>query len=166
MIPLLVLLALRLAPPKIALLMLPFALLTDLDHWIGVPRATFHNIFVTLPALALWYHWRNEHPHRATYAGTAAYYLASAVAMDIFAGGVVLFYPLLNTNFLVDCRVLVRTETHELIPICNPETEAGAPALSEIFTWISPFEVAMVAWTLAVAATVLAVRWYRYREET
>lgn len=165
LIPLLVLLALRLAPPKVALLMLPFALFPDLDHWVGVPRATLHNLFIPLLATALWYRWRHTHVQRAKHAAVAAYYLASAVLMDMFAGGVVLLSPFLNRTFLVDCRVLVRTETHELIPICNPETEAGAPTIAEIYTWISPFEVAMVAWTLAVVLVVFAARWYRSRDE-
>ncbi len=165
LIPLLLLLALRLAPPKAAILMLPLALVHDLDYWIGAHRALLHNAFVVVPALALWWHWRHDEPARATYAGVAAYYLASHLLMDLFVGGIVLLYPLLNVTLRMNCRVLVRTETNELIPMCNPETQAGPPTVAEIYTWISPFEVSMVAWTLAVALAVLGARWWRGRKE-
>lgn len=163
LIPLLVLLAFRLAPPKAALLLVPLALVHDVDYWIGAHRALLHNIFIVVPAIALWYHWRDEHPKRATYAGVAAYYLASHLVMDLFVGGAVLLYPILNLTLRMNCRVLVRTETDEIIPICNPETEAGAPTVAEIYTWISPFEISMVAWTLLVLVGVMGVRWWRSR---
>ncbi len=164
MIPLLVLLALRMAPARVALLMLPFTLIHDIDYWIGTHRATLHNIFVVLPALFLWYKWRNEPPQRATYAGVSAYYLASHVFLDLFAGGVVLLYPLWNMNIYLNCRVLVETATDTIIPTCTTELGRGAPTVVDVYTWISPFEISIVVWSLGMLGGLYALRWYRERD--
>lgn len=165
LIPPLVLLAAHVYPRRVALLALPFTLLPDLDHFVGIPRATGHTILWIGVAALAWYLWREVRPRASMYAGAAAYYLSSHVVMDTFAGGVVPLWPVWNRTVLVDCRVLVDTETYELMPRCNPETFGGAPTVVEVFTWISPFEVAMVAWTAVALGAVLAIRWWRSREE-
>lgn len=164
LIPPLVLLALHVVPRRVALLSAPATFFADLDHFVGIPRATGHTLlFVAVAALA-WYGWRELRPKASMYAGAVTYYLASHVVMDTFAGGVVAFWPVWNRTFLVDCRVLVETETNRLMPICNPETYGGTPTIAEVYTWISPFEVAMVAWTAVALAVVFGVRWWRDRD--
>lgn len=160
LIPLLLLLAFRLVPPRVALWTLPFTWLPDLDFWVGIHRATSSNLMLLIPGLVAWYGWRKTRPTWAPYAAAATFYVASHLLMDVFAGGVVLLWPFVDTTFLVDCRVVVETATGRLIPICNPETMAGPPQVSEYFLWISPFEIAMVAAVAAVGLGVVGYRWY------
>lgn len=164
LIPPLLLLAFRLVPPRVALWTLPLTWMPDLDFWLGVHRATTSNLFILIPGLVAWYRWRSTRPGWSPYAAAGTYYLASHLLMDVFAGGIVPLWPFVDVTFLIDCRVVVETATGDLIPICNPETHGGAPQVAEFFTWISPFEVAMVSVTAAVALAVFAYRWYSGRQ--
>lgn len=165
LIPLLVVLALRLAPPRVALTMLPFAWLPDLDFWIGVHRATTSNIFILLPTLYLWYRWRQNEPERALYAGIATFYLASHLAMDLFAGGIVPFWPLWGQTIFWHFLIQINTQTGETDVTNEPGTHEGAPQVVEVFTWLSPVEAAMLAFTLAAVVVTLGWRWYQRRGE-
>lgn len=163
--PILLLLALRLAPPKVALWMLPFTFLPDLDFWLGVHRATTSNVFILLPGLYLWYRWRQSDPNKAIYPAVATYYLASHLLMDIFAGGVVLFWPLWDQNFFWFVQIVVNTQTGEPDITSDPGTSSGAPQVAEFFQWVSPFEAAMLALTLVAVGGTLAYRWWKARQE-
>lgn len=163
LIPPLVLLAVHVVPRRVALTTAPLTFLADLDHFVGIPRATGHSLLIVAVAAVAWYGWREVRPRASLYAGAATYYLASHVVMDTFSGGVVAFWPFWNRTFLVDCRVLVETETKRLMPRCNPETYGGTPTIVDVYTWISPFEVAMVAWTALALGAVAAIRWWRVR---
>lgn len=165
LVPLLVVLALRLAPPRVALTMLPFTWLPDLDFWIGVHRATTSNVFILLPTLYLWYRWRQDRPDRARYAAIATIYLASHLVMDLFAGGIVPFWPLWDETVFWHFLIQINTQTGETDVTNQPGSHEGAPEVVEVFTWLSPLESAMLAFTgLAVAGT-LAWRWYKRRGE-
>ncbi len=160
LIPLLLLLALRLTSVRVALLMLPFTWLADLDYWFGFHRATTSNIFWLLPFLLAWYLWREHRPTWAPYAAVASYYLASHMILDIFAGGVVLFWPLWDQTFFWQILVLVNTQTGETDVVNDPGSFEGVPEVAEVFAWISPFEAAMLALTvIVVGATLLYRHW-------
>lgn len=161
LIPLLLLLALRLAEPKQALAALPFTWLPDLDFWLGVHRATTSNVFILLPTLYLWWRWREDKPAWSTYAGLATFYLGSHLIMDLFAGGIVPLWPLLDTTVFWHFLIQVNTETGQPDVTSNPGTHEGAPQVVEVFTWLSPIEAAMLALTVVATAGVLA---WRYRE--
>ncbi len=163
LVPILLLLALRLAPPKAALLMLPFTFFPDLDFWVGVHRATTSNIFILLPGLLLWYWWRQQGDDRAIYPAVATFYLASHLLMDIFAGGVVLFWPVWDRNFFWLIQIVVNTQTGEPDIRSDPGTSQGAPQVAEFFQWVSPFEAAMLALTVVAVAGTLAYRWWQQR---
>lgn len=165
LIPLLVILALRLAPPRVALLTLPFTWLPDLDFWLGIHRATTSNVFILLPTLYLWYRWRQTQPERATYASTATIYLASHLVMDLFAGGIVPFWPLWGETVFWQFLIRINTQTGETDVVNEPGSHEGAPQVVEWFTWLSPIEAAMLAFTVAAVALTLGWRWYKRRGE-
>ena len=111
---------------KPALLLLPFGLISDLDSFVGVHRATLHNVFVLiLPLLSMLIYKRfrmTAIPDR--YFVFASLLLASHIALDAFYNGVFLFYPVVEKSY-------------------NPEfwfglTETG---LHVFFTWIVPGNV-------------------------
>lgn len=111
---------------KPALLLLPFGLISDLDSFVGVHRATLHNVFVLiLPLLGLYIYKRFKMttiPNR--YFAFASLLLASHIALDAFYNGVFLFYPVVEKSY-------------------NPEfwfglTETG---LHVFFSWIVPGNV-------------------------
>ena len=111
---------------KPALLLLPFGLVSDLDSFVGVHRATLHNLFIIfVPLLVLVVYKKlkgSTIPDR--YFAFASLLLASHIALDAFYNGVFLFYPVVEKSY-------------------NPEfwfglTETG---LHVIFTWIMPGNV-------------------------
>lgn len=166
LIPLLLLLAFRLVPVRAALWMLPFTWLPDLDFWIGVHRATTSNVFILIPGLIALYRWRQTRPDWVPYAGAATFYLASHLVMDVFAGGVVLFWPIWDQTFFWHILVQINTQTGEPDITADPGTFEGAPQVVEVFTWISPFEAAMLALTLLVTAGYLGWRWISTTERS
>lgn len=163
LVPILLLLALRLARPKVALWMLPFTFLPDLDFWIGIHRATFSNIFILVPFALGWYLYKDHRPSWSPYFGVATYYLASHLVMDLFAGGVVVFWPIWDQNFFWFVQIVVNTRTGERDVTSDPGTSPGAPEVTEFFRWLSPIEAAMLALTLVVVAGTLAYRWWQRR---
>lgn len=165
LIPLLLILALRLAPPKVALATLPFTWLPDLDFWLGIHRATTSNVFILLPTLYLWYRWREAQPQRAQYAAIATLYLASHLIMDMFAGGIVPFWPLWDYTVFWHFLIQINTETGEPDVTNDPGTHEGAPQVVEVFTWLSPIEAAMLAVTAVAVVGTLGWRWYKRRGE-
>lgn len=164
LIPPLLLAALRLAPNRAILWMLPFTLLPDVDYFVGVHRAWTGNVFILLPALYLWHRWRETEPVRAGYAAVAAFYLGSHLFMDVFAGGTVLFWPIWDQNVFLFFEVIIDTETNQPITNVGAGTEAGAPQVARFFRWISAFETAMAAMTAVTLAG--AWLWRRTRRET
>ena len=75
--------------PKYILLLSIFAVLPDIDMLI-VHRATFHNIFTLLIPL-LGYAIINRQIF-----GIISFYILSHFILDIFSGGIHLFYPISN----------------------------------------------------------------------
>lgn len=164
LVPLLLVLALRLAPPKAALAMLPFTWLPDLDFWIGVHRATTSNVFILLPTIYLWWRWRKTRPTRSMLAGLATFYLASHLIMDLFAGGIVPFWPLSNRTVFWFFLIQINTQTGERDITNEVGTQEGAPQVVEVFTWLSPTEAAMLALTVFAVGTTLAWQHWPWRD--
>jgi len=118
---------------KPALLLLPFGLISDLDSFVGVHRAAFHNVFVLiLPLLGMFIYKRFKMttiPDR--YFAFASLLLASHIALDAFYNGVFLFYPVVEKSY-------------------NPLfwlglTETG---LRAFFTWIVPGKVGELVYVI------------------
>ncbi|MGH7337714.1 MAG: hypothetical protein ACREI7_09055, partial [Myxococcota bacterium] len=128
-------------------------------------RAVTSNVFVPLAGAAVWQWCRVKRPDRAIYAAVATYYLASHLLMDLFAGGIVLFWPVWDQNFFFHFEVVVDTLTNRPITDFEAGTEPGAPPVARYFQWISAFETAMVALTVATLLVVLALRRARRQRE-
>jgi len=81
---------------KYVLLLLPFAMLPDIDHFIPyAPRVVYHNVFLLVPPLIIAVYGL-EIKNKVLYdvALMAGFCLFSHLVLDFFNGGVALFYPL------------------------------------------------------------------------
>lgn len=151
LIPPLLLLATRRFPPRLVLALLPLSLLPDVDFFVPPHRALFHSAFLVAALLALWWHWRGTLAGRAAACLVGAYYLGSHSLMDLFAGGVVPFWPLSDTNFYFDAYVLIDTGTLEFFPTLQPGTEPGVPTVSPLYEAFNGDHAAIVALSLVVS---------------
>jgi hypothetical protein len=86
---------------KYVLLLLPLAVVPDIDSLATQHRVLLHNIFIPL-LLILFSLIMKE---KRTLFVIAAVYFASHVFMDMFGGGVVLFYPVYNQMAFVDASL-------------------------------------------------------------
>jgi len=86
---------------KYVFLLLPLALLPDFDTFAVQHRALLHNIFIPL---ILGLCGLASTKYRAIFIIASAY-IASHVLLDLFAGGVVLFYPIYNGMAFVDASL-------------------------------------------------------------
>lgn len=145
---------------QLVLLLLPVSHLPDLDFFVGVHRASLHNVFLPAALLGLAWRWRDD-PVRQPWVeplliGFA--YLASHAVMDLFVGGVVPFWPVLDTTFLIDVQVLVDTRTLETEAVLAPASHEGAPQVSPIYEFLSGTDVA-VLFLAALVGLLALVRW-------
>jgi len=73
------------------------SVLIDLDHFIGVERATFHNIFITflipLAIVLLTFIFKTKYDVKG-FAILLLIFLSSHLVLDLFPGEIALFYPL------------------------------------------------------------------------
>lgn len=118
---------------KLALFLLPFGLLSDLDSFIGVHRGTLHNLFILfVPLLVLVVYRRLKgSTMKEKYFFFASVLLASHVFLDAFYNGVFLLYPFSEKSY-------------------NPLfwfglTETG---LRAFFTWIVPGNVGELVYVI------------------
>ncbi len=95
---------------KLILLLLPLAVISDFDTFVTQHRALLHNIF--LPLLLFLFGWAMKEKRTVFFIGGV--YLASHVVMDMFGGGVVLFYPFYDRLAFVDAS-LQMNQANELI---------------------------------------------------
>jgi len=99
------------------------ALLIDLDHFIGIERATFHNILITIliPLILLFlsFHLKLNRYVKGFFF-LLLILLSSHVFLDLFSfsafgnsigiiegKGVALFYPLINTHYSINFNVKI-----------------------------------------------------------
>ncbi len=86
---------------KYILLLAPLAIAPDLDTFATQHRALLHNIFIPLLLLVLGYAIKEK---KAIFT-IASVYIASHVVLDMFGGGVVLFYPFYDKLAFVDASL-------------------------------------------------------------
>lgn len=135
----------------------PLALLPDLDYVIPPHRAVLHNVFWVLALLVLW--WLA--PRSPRLAPRQDLFLLAALfwggheAMDVFYGGIVPFWPILQTNWLVEFSVDVATGTNRPLFYFDVGTQPGPPTTSRVYPFFTPLDGAVVVVT-AVAAGVAA----------
>ena len=83
---------------KYILLLLPLAVMPDLDTFAVEHRALFHNIFI--PAILFFFGMAIKEMRTIFF--ITSMYIASHVILDMFGGGVVLFYPVYNEMAFID----------------------------------------------------------------
>ncbi len=93
---------------KYVFLLLPFAVAPDLDTFATQHRALLHNMFI--PAIMLFLGWRMR--EYRTILVISAVYFASHVILDMFGGGVVLFYPFYDRMAFVNATIGVENKVN------------------------------------------------------
>ncbi len=167
----------RMMPRKWVLVMAPIAWVPDLDYFSpGEHRVLTHNIWIPLALAALSYlTWRAKkggtdfwsslrRPGWPLGYALAAYYWGSHVFLDVFAGGVLLFWPVLNTNFYLFYEIYANLQTGEVEQAAEAGTSEGAPEVSSDYTWFSFEHTAALAF-LALVGLVGLVVWLRRRRK-
>lgn len=104
------------------------ALLIDLDHFIGIERATFHNILITIliPLILLFlsFHLKLNRYVKGFFF-LLLIFLSSHVFLDLFSSpvfggnisitegenGIALFYPLINTRYSINFNIKIPLKT-------------------------------------------------------
>jgi len=84
---------------KKALMLLPFGILSDIDAFIGIHRATLHNIFIILAPIFAFLIVRHKKEESGKYFFLASSLLALHVLLDAFHTGVFLLYPLSKESY-------------------------------------------------------------------
>ncbi len=155
--------------------MAPVVWVADVDYIFPAEhRALTHSFLIPLTvAAALVIMWRRNDPtarflEYATRPGhpgnllLASYYLASHLLLDVFQGGVVLFWPLLDINFYWHFELILNTATNTFTPEGEVGTSEGAPPLSPLYPWISSVDTATLAFlALFGVGWGLARAWHR-----
>lgn len=176
-IPGLVALAFFAVPRRTLLAWLPLVWAPDMDYVIqSQHRAITHSAFIPMAAFAaVIILWRKHDPAArfwefATRPGApvalslAAYYVGSHLLLDIFQGGVVLFWPVLDTNFFLGFQILLDTAENTFTPSGEGGTSVGAPELSPVYPWFSYEHSAILAFLAVCAAVAAGVwAWWRWR---
>jgi len=122
-----------------ALFLLPFGLLSDLDAFIGVHRATLHNLFIPcMPLLCLMILKRLKlNLIQSSYVIFASLLLAFHIGLDAFYNGVFLFYPFSEQSYNLDFWFGLK--------------ERG---LSALFTWMVPGKVGELVYVITPRPSV------------
>ncbi len=106
-IPMLILLALRVDTRKI-LLMLPFAVILDLDVFFGYHRLLLHNVLIAFFLPLMWtifiYKYKKEW---FSYAWIALFFMVSHLILDL-TEGIALFYPITSTFYSVEVSLYIQ----------------------------------------------------------
>ncbi len=124
---------------KPALFLLPFGLLSDFDSFIGVHRATFHNLVVVFSPLLLLISLKRLKVNmvKDKYFIFASLLLAFHIFLDAFYNGVFLFYPLSEKSYNLEFWFGLK--------------ETG---LSALFTWIIPGNVGEIEYVITPSPSV------------
>lgn len=170
----------RHVPRRTILATLPIVWAVDADYVIqSAHRAITHSVLwpaALLVAVAVL--WRREDPAArfwefATRPGAPAllsllsYFWASHLLLDVFQGGVVLFWPLWDRNFFLGFQILLDTGRNTFEPQGDGGTSAGAPELSPVYPWFTYEHSAILVFLAACAAVALGVwAWWRWRRTT
>lgn len=161
-------------PRRTVLLLSWTVYLPDLDYVLPAQhRAVTHSVLIPLLLLAtLVALWRRRDPAArfwefATRPGAPvvlsllAFFVASHTLMDVFAGGVVLLWPLWDANFYLEFVILLDTGQNTFSPEGGGGSFAGTPPLSPLYEWVSPVDTAVFVFLAATTLTWLAIRGWR-----
>lgn len=164
----------RHVPRKTILMTLPIVWAVDADYAVQfLHRAVTHSVLwpgILLGiVVALWR--RRDATARfwefATRPGAPAilsllsFFWASHLVLDVFQGGVVLFWPLDNTNLFLGFEILLDTGQNTFTPQGEAGTSEGAPELSPVYPWVTYEHSAYLAFFAACATGWIGVRLWR-----
>lgn len=162
----------RFFDPRIVVYCWPFTLLPDVDYFLGVHRATTMNVFFLAGVLLVTHGLARafDRARARIWTVTAGAYLASHILMDVFTGGVVLFYPVSVTNYCWFWYIEAVTATNDVTVYWEPCISEGPPVVSTVYPVLDTDQAAMiaflaVAWVGYVAARVVSTRKTRSRGE-
>ncbi len=143
----------------------PLVWLPDLDYAIqSVHRAVTHSVFIPMALFAAVYIlWKKNDPDArfwefATRPGhpanllLASFFVGSHLLLDVFQGGVVLLWPVNNTNFYLAFEILLDTGKNTFAPAGEAGTSEGAPELSPLYPWFSTEHTAIAVFLAACLA--------------
>jgi len=89
-----------------------FAVLIDLDHIWGIPRATLHNVFVTtlIPILLIFYtFYFRKNDSWKSFSILLLIFLSSHPTADFFAEGpIAFFYPLSDKFYTINFNIMIQ----------------------------------------------------------
>jgi len=93
-----------------------FTVLIDLDHFIGVERATFHNIFITLllPIIIvlLAFSFKTKYDFKG-FSILLLIFLSSHLILDVFSEGpIAIFYPISDSYYKFDFNIIIPLESN------------------------------------------------------
>lgn len=157
------------------LLWAPMVWAPDLDYFFARDqhRAVLGNIWwPTLAALVLYWLWRRRDPlsrfwEFATRPGTpgglllTCYYLLGHILMDLFMGGVPLFWPLTNASPFLGFAIFVDTASGAVDTVGEGGVQSDIPELSPVFPWLEYDHSAQLAFLAAMLLGWLAWRGVR-----
>lgn len=154
----------------------PMTWAADIDYAIqSMHRAWLHTVWVPLALAALLVLlWRRRDPtarfwEYASRPGVpgglllSAYYWLGHVLLDVFAGGSVLFWPLLNTNFYYSFHILLDTKTNQFVTEAAGGTSEGPPELAPLYPWFSTEHHALLLFLVIMGVAALGVWAWRRR---
>lgn len=167
LIPLLIVLGVFRYPTKTAWAWVWVGVAPDLDYaswilyvnhgWVNLHRALFHNVWLLfgLIGLAVWGFRRAAAKGPRTLGEftrtqpgwvLAPFYYFTHLALDVFAGGIVPFWPVSNMGVYWDFSLIVDTRKPIPVPepISNPGTYTNIPIVVEIYEWVNAEQFALL----------------------
>lgn len=162
-------------PRKWVILLAPVTYLADLDYLVpGEHRVWTHTLLI--PFLLLGIVWLLRRKRKlgeqsfwafATTPGwplvltLTSYFLTAHAIMDVFTGGVALFWPILPTNFLVDLSIDINLQTGEVLPHGEAQANPEPAPLDPAYPWFTNEHAAILAFLFVVGLTAAGVFWGR-----
>ncbi|MBU3896313.1 MAG: metal-dependent hydrolase [Nanoarchaeota archaeon] len=95
-------------PIRNILIAATLTVLVDVDHLVGFTRGTFHNIFVLvlIPLLFVAYTFHRKKFYQEKGLAILIFiFLSSHLFLDLFTGGVALFYPLSTVIYAINFNI-------------------------------------------------------------
>lgn len=159
------------------LLLAPLVWVPDLDFFFAKDhhRAVLGNIWIPLAFVAaLLVLWRRRdptarlgefmfRPGAPANLFLAAYYFLGHALMDVFAGGVPLFWPLSTYSPYLFLSVRVNTATGEPDVVGDGGVPADIPEITPVYEWFSTIDAAVLAFLVVATGLWLAHAWRERR---
>jgi hypothetical protein len=148
----------------------PMVWVPDLDYFVAQDyhRALFGNIWIPLAlAGSLVWLWRRRDPASAFWEFAlrpgapgglflTTYFFAGHLLMDLFVGGVPIFWPLSDVSPYIGYAIFVYTQTGQVETVQEAGAPENIPEVSPIFPWLDYDHTAQLAFLAAMVLGWLA----------